>query len=129
MHQRIKELREANKLTLEAFGARVGITRAAVSNLEKGRSNASEQLIRSICREFNVNEQWLRTGEGEMFPPMSRAQEIASIANELMSDSPDSIRSIVISYLMKWDVDDWEAVAGILKKHGLPKTKKEEPNP
>lgn len=66
-----------------------------------------------------------------MSNPLTREQEIASYADALLSDSPDSLRSIVISYLMKWDVEDWEAVAKILKKHGFPqlKSEKEEPAP
>lgn len=130
MKNRIKELRDSLGLTLEAFGSRIGVTRSAISNIENGRREPTNQLVSSICREFHVNEEWLRTGLGEPFPSMTREQEIASYTDALLSDSPDSLRSIVISYLMKWDVEDWEAVAKILKKHGLPQIKdKEEPVP
>lgn len=130
INERIKKIRKSLNLTLEAFGARVGVTRAAISNIESGRSNPSDQLILAICKEFRVNERWIRTGEGEMATPVTRAQEITAYADTLLSDSPDSLRSIVISYLMKWDVEDWEAVAKILKKHGLPQIKDaEEPDP
>ena len=120
MNERIKELRKIKNMTLEAFGAKVGVTRAAVSNIENCRSNPSDQLILSICREFGVSEQWLRTGTGEMFPPRTRAQEIADFAADLLSDEPESTRSVVISYLMRWDADDWAAVTKILRKHGAP---------
>ena len=118
-------------MTLEAFGAKVGVTRAAVSNIENCRSNPPDQLILSICREFGVSEQWLGTGTGEMFPPRTRAQEIADFAADLLSDEPESTRSVVISYLMRWDADDWSAVTKILRKHGtphLPPDKETEPN-
>ena len=131
MNERIKELRKIKNMTLEAFGAKVGVTRAAVSNIENCRSNPSDQLILSICREFGVSEQWLRTGTGEMFPPRTRAQEIADFAADLLSDEPESIRSVVISYLMRWDADDWAAVTKIIRKHGaphLPPDKETEPN-
>ena len=131
MNERIKELRKIKNMTLEAFGAKVGVTRAAVSNIENCRSNPSDQLILSICREFGVSEQWLRTGTGEMFPPRTRAQEIADFAADLLSDEPESTRSVVISYLMRWDADDWSAVTKILRKHGaphLPPDKETEPN-
>lgn len=131
MNERIKELRKIKNMTLEAFGAKVGVTRAAVSNIENCRSNPSDQLILSICREFGVSEQWLRTGTGEMFPPRTRAQEIADFAADLLSDEPESTRSVVISYLMRWDADDWAAVTKILRKHGaphLPPDKETEPN-
>ena len=131
MNERIKELRKIKNMTLEAFGAKVGVTRAAVSNIENCRSNPSDQLILSICREFGVSEQWLRYGTGEMFPPRTRAQEIADFAADLLSDEPESTRSVVISYLMRWDAYDWAAVTKILRKHGaphLPPDKETEPN-
>ena len=67
MNTRIKELRTALHLTLEGFGDRIGVTRAAVSKWENGDRGIADSMIVSICREFGVSEQWLRTGEGEMF--------------------------------------------------------------
>lgn len=66
MNSRIKQLRTALKLTLEEFGDRIGVTRAAVSKWENGDRRIADSMVVSICREFNVNEQWLRTGEGRM---------------------------------------------------------------
>ena len=65
--ERIKELRKALNLTLEKFGERLGVGKTAISKLEKGERNLTDQMCKSICREFNVNEAWLRDGEGEMF--------------------------------------------------------------
>lgn len=67
MNNRLKELRSHLNMSLEDFGASLGVTRAAVSRWENGERGISNQAILSICREFGVNEQWLRTGEGEMF--------------------------------------------------------------
>lgn len=67
MNTRIKELRTALHLTLEGFGDRIGVTRAAVSKWENGDRGIADSMVVSICREFGVNERWLRTGEGEMF--------------------------------------------------------------
>nr|UWD61376.1 MAG: helix-turn-helix domain protein [Bacteriophage sp.] len=67
MNTRIKELRTALHLTLEGFGDRIGVTRAAVSKWENGDRGIADSMVVSICREFGVSEQWLRTGEGEMF--------------------------------------------------------------
>lgn len=67
MNERIKEIREVLKLSQEEFGKRIGITRAAISNIEKGIRNPSEQTIKSICREFNINYAWLKDGIGDMF--------------------------------------------------------------
>ena len=67
MNERIKELRKNLNLTLEKFGKRLGVTKVTISNIENGNRNLTEQMLISICREFNVNENWLRNGEGEMF--------------------------------------------------------------
>ncbi|RDY30162.1 helix-turn-helix domain-containing protein [Lachnotalea glycerini] len=64
MNQRLKELREYLGLSMDKFGSRIGVTRSAISKMESGASKMSEQSILSICREFNVNEDWLRTGAG-----------------------------------------------------------------
>lgn len=73
MNERIKQLREYLGITLEEFGRRIGITRSSVSNIESGRREPSEQTIRSICREFDVNENWLINGLGEVFLPKSES--------------------------------------------------------
>ena len=65
--ERIKELRKSLGLTLEKFGEQLGVTKQTVSRIENGVNNLTEQMIKSICREFNVNEEWLSDGEGEMF--------------------------------------------------------------
>lgn len=67
MNERIKELRIALRLTQEDFGKAIGVQRAAVNKWEKGINGVADSMILSICREFGVSEQWLRTGEGEMF--------------------------------------------------------------
>ena len=66
-NERIKQVRKSLNLTLEAFGARVGVKKSAMSKIENGQSGVTEQMRRSVCREFGVSEEWLLTGEGEMF--------------------------------------------------------------
>jgi transcriptional regulator with XRE-family HTH domain len=70
-NERIKMIRKSKEvnLTLEKFGARLGVTKTAISLLENAKTSVTDQMRRSICREFGVNEKWLRTGEGEMFAP------------------------------------------------------------
>ena len=131
MHERIKYLRKTLDLTQQEFSDRIGVKRGAVANYEVGRNDPTDSVVALICREFGVSEKWLRTGTGEMFPPRTRAQEIADFAAALLSDEPESTRSVVISYLMRWDADDWAAVTKILRKHGaphLPPDKETEPN-
>ena len=59
MNKRIKELRKALGLTLEKFGERIGVSKVSVSRIENGINNVTNQMFKSICREFNVNEEWL----------------------------------------------------------------------
>ena len=70
MSERIKIIRKALGLNQATFGAKLGVTNPAISKLENGERNITEQMILAICREFNVNENWLRNGEGEMFIPI-----------------------------------------------------------
>lgn len=65
--ERIKVLRKEKNLSMEDFGSVIGMGKSAVSRIENGVNGTTDQTIRSICREFGVNEHWLRTGEGEMF--------------------------------------------------------------
>lgn len=67
MKERIREVREHFGLSMEKFGARIGIGKTSISLLESGKNNPSVQTVALICREFGVSERWLRTGEGEMF--------------------------------------------------------------
>lgn len=64
MNERLKELRNKLNLTQEEFGKKIGSARNTIANYETGNRNPSNAIITSICREFNVNEAWLRTGEG-----------------------------------------------------------------
>ena len=66
-NERVKEVRKTLNLTLEKFGERIGVTRGSMSNIENGNRNLTEQMTKSICREFGVDYMWLTTGEGEMF--------------------------------------------------------------
>ena len=75
MNERIKELRKALNLTQQEFADRLNIKRGAIANYEVGRNEPIDAVISLICREFNVNEEWLRDGSGEMF----RAEEENSI--------------------------------------------------
>lgn len=67
MDKRIKELRKSLNLTMEEFGSRLGVTRTAISNIENGHRNVTDQMFKSICREFNVSYAWLKDGLGDMF--------------------------------------------------------------
>ncbi len=87
MNERVKKLRKELNLTLEKFGERLGVTKVAISNIEKGNRNLTDQMFKAICREFDVNEEWLRDGTGEMF---CNHDETAALVYNLMMDSGDN---------------------------------------
>lgn len=86
MNNRIKEIRKTLDLSQEAFGERLGITGSGLSNIESRKRNVTEQMILSICREFNVNEEWLRTGNGDMFIESDNTN-ITAVATEFNLDT------------------------------------------
>lgn len=106
--ERIRELRKALKLTLDRFGERVGVKKSALSQIENGKSGVTDQMIKSICREFDVSETWIRTGEGEMFPPVDRRTEIARLTRQLLNEEKDSFKNRFISMLADLSVEEWE---------------------
>ena len=73
MNERIKKLRKHLDLTQREFGSRIGIKGNTIANYELGRNEPIDAVISLICREYNVNETWLRTGTGEMFNPSPRS--------------------------------------------------------
>ena len=94
MNERLKEIRKSNNLTLEEFGKRLGVTSAAISRLEKGNRNITEQMVLAICREFDINENWLRTGEGKMYRPANPDDRYASNIGKLQRTDNET--------LMRW---------------------------
>lgn len=115
MQNRIKVLRKTLGLNQGEFGERLGTVPSAISNYESGTRVPSDAIIKSICREFGVSEAWLRTGEGEMFPALSRQEEMGRLVAELMADSPESFRSALISTLLRFDPagPEWQALERI----------------
>lgn len=102
MKDRIREVREHFGLSMEKFGSRIGIGKASISLLESGKNNPSVQTITLICREFGVNEQWLRTGEGEMFE-QTRASVLDRLSTEYALSREQ--RSVIEAFL---DLDPQE---------------------
>lgn len=105
-NERVKELRKALGLTQEKFGERVGLKKSAISQIESGVNGVTDQLLLSVCREFNVNEDWLRTGEGSMFMESNEDEEITKFLGDILSGQPD-FRRRLISVLSRMTPDEW----------------------
>lgn len=115
MNERIKQLRKELGLTLEKFGERIGLRKSSLSQIENGVHGVTEQLIKSICREFNVNENWLRTGEGEMFVQKTLDDEIASFIQTIQLEKDDSFKKKFIKILSSLDEADWTKLETMFK--------------
>ena len=114
--QRVRELRKELGLTLEKFGKPLGVTKTTISRIEKGQNAVTSQMLKSICREFNVNENWLRTGEGEMFKKLNRQQELAQLTATLFKEEEDSFKSRLIMALAQLNEEEWELLEEISEK-------------
>ena len=105
-NERVKELRKSLGLTQEKFGERVGVKKNTISQIESGVNGVTDQLRLSVCREFNVNEDWLRTGEGSMFVEPDEDEEITKFLGDILTDKPD-FRRRLISVLSRMTPDEW----------------------
>lgn len=113
MNERVKELRTALGLSAEKFGGKIGVTRSAISKMELGVCNISEQSIISICREFNVNEEWLRNGTGEMFNTLSQDEELAYIVGQALPQADDFVKNTFIALgrlSQEFTAEEWQVV-------------------
>ena len=108
MNERIKTLRKTLGLTLEKFGSQVGVTKTAISRIEKGERNITDQMFKSVCREFNVNEEWLRTGEGDMFIKVDDNTQLTNWTSSILADEPTSFRRRFASMIASLTDEDWK---------------------
>lgn len=94
MNERIRNLRKYLGLTMEKFGEQLGVGKTAISNIENGNRNVTKQMCKSICREFNVNEDWLRNGNGEMF--FIPKDETAMIVSDLLESTDNTFYNLIL---------------------------------
>lgn len=106
MNNRIAIVRANSGLTQEKFAAKLGLSQNFVWMLEKGSRVPSARTISDICREFNVSEHWLRTGEGKMLLPVDPEEEILGFVRDLLTDAPDFRRALV-RVLARMTTDEW----------------------
>lgn len=108
MKERIKVVRKALGLSQMDFGSKIGVKQGTVAAYESGARIPLDSVIVSICREFNVSERWLRTGEGEMFVQLSREEEITKFAMEIIRDPDSEFQRQAISILAKLTPEQWK---------------------
>lgn len=131
MDERIKELRKALGLTQQEFSDKIGVKRNTIAQYESGRNSPIDAVISLICREFNVNETWLRTGEGEMFKPKSRNEELFEFVTNAIGE-PTGIQAKLLSIMARLTDEQWKVlndIANEMAKEAAEEGQKEKADP
>ncbi len=116
MKERIKELRKRLGLTQQEFADKLGIKRGSIGNYELGRNIPVDSVIALICDRCHVNETWLRTGEGQMFVDISRADELARLIEETMSEESGEIKRRIATAVLRLTPDQLRACTDWIKE-------------
>lgn len=115
MKARIQKLRTTLDLTQQEFAAQIGLTKNYISLVENGARIPSDRTISDICREFSVNEAWLRTGEGEMFREVPREKAIADFVFSAVNGTNDFKRRLVET-LARTTEEEWKVLADLAER-------------
>ena len=116
MKDRIKAIRKDQQMNQSEFANDLGIPLSNIQSYEIGRRAPSEASIKLICSKYKVNEEWLRTGNGEMKQPRSDNEIIAKFVNDIMESRSDDFRKRLINALSQLDVDEWKVLEELAKK-------------
>ena len=115
LNERIAQTRKTSGLTQETFGARIGgLSRNYVWMLEKGERIPSDRTIADICREFDVSEEWLRTGTGPMFVEKTRDEELAEFFGHVLAR--DDFKQRLLAALSRLDESEWSMLEQVARK-------------
>lgn len=114
MNGRIKEIRNAIGKNQTDFAKELSVSRSAICKIESGENTPSEQTIKLICSVFNVNEDWLRYGTGEMFRPISKSDQIADMISDVMKSDEEDFKRRLISALARLDDNGWENLENLI---------------
>lgn len=107
---RVRTIRKTLGLNQTQFAEKIGISQRALSSIERETTNLTERNTREICRVFNVNEQWLRTGEGEMLVEPSEDEQLAQFVGEVLAGRPDDIRRAFLVAMARLDENGWKSL-------------------
>lgn len=116
MKDRVRALRKFLKMNQTDFGKAVGVTLSSVTKWETGENVVSDAVLLLMCQKFGVSEEWLRTGEGEMFVPRSREEEIAAFVHDVCGPEGTAFQRRLISLLARLTVDEWSILERIADK-------------
>ena len=111
--ERIREVRKNLGLTLEKFGEKIGMKKNSVSQLENGKNSVTEQVVKAICREYNVDYMWLTTGDGEMF--IDTDDDFIECIDRIMAGE-DEARKNLFKFMLELSDEDIAALDRLMKK-------------
>lgn len=107
MKEQLKKLRKHLDMTQQAFADKIGMKQNTIAQYEMGRTVPSDAIVFSICREFGVNENWLRTGEGEMFEELTEQKKLMKYTGLLLKDKDSAIAAAIQSLIVTYEqLDD-----------------------
>ena len=110
INSRIAELIRSSGETKSDWARKLNVTPQFISSLCAGKKTPSDRTIKDICREFSVNEKWLRAGEGEMLIPTTRSQEIADFVGDILKGEEDNFKRRFVAMLARLDDTEWEFI-------------------
>lgn len=109
MNKRLKEIRmSSDSKSLKEFALRLGVSDSSISLLENGKRNITDQMVKSICREFNVSESWFRTGEGEMYEEVLPLDEKALLFSDILNQKEDPFYDLLYNIGLEYMNSDPE---------------------
>lgn len=120
MNERIKQIRKALHLSQDDFGKKLGVTRGVITNIELNKTEPKPLFIKLICETFEVNEDWVVNGTGEMFVQKSRSDAIADFLADVLKEEDDSFKRRFVEMLASLSVEEWK----LLEKKTMLLTKK-----
>lgn len=113
MNKRIHDLRMELNLTMDEFGKRISSSKSSISNFENGNRVPTPQMIQLICKEFDVNEEWLRNGTGKMFAEIDRENKLMIWTAKVLKDETNSFKKRLLYILADLNENDWESLEKI----------------
>lgn len=116
MKDRIKQVRKDARLTQVDFGKRLGVAGNTVTNYENGMREPSNAVITAICREFGVNENWLRYGKGEMYSEMSKAEKASKLVGSVLGNTEDDFILNTFIALGQATPAEWEVIKNFVNR-------------
>lgn len=110
MNERFKQIRKALGMTQDEFSSKISLSRNFIAQIESGTKTPSDRTVSDVCREFNVNEEWLRTGNGEMFVPEMKDDQITKMLVDVLKCEDSDFKKRLIVALSRMDNAGWDSL-------------------